>query len=251
MIFFFTSTADTLTHELENAAFTGDPLADSQQLNIPEISIGADVTDQEAVYMRLRHAIMVGAIEPGTQLTMRGLADAMGLSPTPIREAVRRLSSENAIEILPNRRMAVPQMTLGRFEELVSLRSVLEGHAAERSVPYISNVVIDDMQRIDEEMDQALIDEDHDALTLLNQQFHRRLYLVNPDQVSVPAIESVWLQLGPFQRQVVKRVSEFYKVDRHKEIIAALRSRDVAALVSATENDIQEGISENGRLLLS
>jgi DNA-binding GntR family transcriptional regulator len=214
------------------------------------ISIHKDATNQEAVYARLRHAIMVGAFEPGTQLTMRGLAEAMKLSPTPIREAVRRLSSENAIEILPNRRMAIPLMTLGRFEELVSLRVALEVHAAARSLPYVSDMVINEMQYIDEGMDQALIEDDYDALTILNQNFHRRLYSANPNQVSIPAIESVWLQLGPFQRQVVERVKEFFKIDRHKEIVAALRSRDVAALVSAMKRDIQEGISESGQLLL-
>lgn len=226
-------------------------MANAQQLNIPEGPAGKDMTDQEAVYARLRHAIMIGAIEPGTQLTMRGLADALNLSPTPIREAVRRLSSEGAIVVLPNRRMAVPQMTIGRFEELVSLRAALEVHAAARALPYISDIVIDEMQQIDERMDQAMSDENLDALTLLNQHFHLKLYAANPNQVSISAIESVWLQLGPFQRQVVKRINEFFKIDRHKEVLAALRSRNVAALVSATESDIREGISESGRLLLT
>ena len=64
-------------------------------------------------------------------------------------------------------------------------------------------------------------------------------------------IESVWLQLGPFQRQVVKGINEFYKVDRHREIVAALQSRDVAALMTATENDIKEGVVESGKRLLT
>ena len=220
-------------------------------MHIPEIPADGRTTDQELVYARLRHAIMIGSIEPGTHLTMRGLAEAMGLSPTPIREAVRRLNSEHAIEILPNRRMAIPAMTLERFEELVALRISLEVHAAERSVPYVSDIIIDKMQAIDEVMDQALINEDHDQLTISNQNFHRTLYAVNPYQVSVPAIESVWLQLGPFQRQVVKRVAEYYEVDRHKEIMGALRSRDVSALLAATESDIREGISQSGRQLLA
>ncbi len=222
-----------------------------QTLNIPEHLGDADATDQESVYVRLRHSIMIGTIAPGTHLTMRGLADAMGLSPTPIREAVRRLSSEGAIEMLPNRRMTVPAMTLDRFEELVALKIALEVHAAERALPYISDIVIEQMRKLDDDMDQALIDEHIDTLTILNQEFHRMLYQVNPNQVSVPAIESVWLQLGPFQRQVVKRVNEFYKIDRHKEILSALRSRNVASLVSAIESDIREGIGRSGRRLLT
>lgn len=223
----------------------------TKKLEVPEKPHGKDRTTQEFVYSRLRHAIMIGAIEPGTNLTMRGLAEAMDLSPTPIREAVRRLSSENAIEILPNRRMCVPKMTLGRFEELVALRSVLEVHAAVRALPYISDIMIEKLKSLDDKMDLAVAAGDHDNLTVLNQEFHRALYSANPNQVSTPVIESVWLQLGPFQRQVVERVSEFYKVDRHKEILSALRTRDAAALAKASEGDVRDGIGRRGRQVLT
>lgn len=222
-----------------------------QNLIIPEFGSDKDLTTQEYVYERLRHAIMIGAIRPGTTLTMRGLAEALKLSPTPIREAVRRLSSEHAIEVMQNRRMTVPRMTLGRFEELVALRVALEVHSAERALPYISDIIIDRMRSIDDAMDAEIEENNLDGLTILNQEFHRTLYTVNPNQVSMPVIESVWLQLGPFQRQVIEQLKEYYLVDRHKEILAALRTRDAAALVVATESDIREGMSRNGRRLLT
>ncbi len=218
-----------------------------RQPDLPEIPIKDDRTTQEYVYERLRYAIMIGAIPPGTTLTMRGLAEALDLSPTPIREAVRRLSSEHAIEVMQNRRMSVPLMTLGRFEELLALRVALETHAAERSLPYVSDIVIRKMASVDAEMDRAIDDDDLDRLAILNQVFHRTLYTTNPNQVSMPVIECVWLQLGPFQRQVIETVKEFYTVDRHKEILAALRSRDAAALVMATESDIRDGTSRTAR----
>lgn len=226
-------------------------MAKHRKLDIPKIPNGGDRTTQEYVYERLRNAIMIGAFAPGTPLTMRGLAEALDLSPTPIREAVRRLSSENAIEIMQNRRMSIPKMTLGRFEELVALRVVLESHAAERALPYISDIIIEKIKSLDLDMDEAIGNGDLERLTILNQDFHRTLYTVNPNQVTMPAIESVWLQLGPFQRQVIERVEEFYVVDRHKEIIAALRTRDVAALVIATESDIREGMNRSGRKVLT
>ncbi len=226
-------------------------MAKREKLKVPEIPVDEGLTTQEYVYARLRNAIMTGAIRPGSNLTMRGLADAMKLSPTPIREAVRRLSSEHAIEVLQNRRMTVPEMTLGRFEELVALRIALETHAAERALPYVSNIKIDEMVDLDLRMDKAIEEKDLDRLTILNHEFHRTLYTVNPNQVSMPAIESIWLQLGPFQRQVIKNLSDFYKVDRHKNIIDALKARDVADLLIATESDIREGMSRAGRQMLT
>ena len=217
---------------------------------IPETAANTEWTTQEYVYERLRHAIMVGAIQPGTDLTMRGLAEEMRLSTTPVREAVRRLSSENAVLIKENRRISIPNMTLERFEELLALRVSLEAHAAERALPYISDIKIDRMTSLDDEMDSAVSAHDWDRLTILNQDFHRTLYTVNPDQVTMPVIESIWLQLGPFQRQVIEHLEEFYKIDRHKEILSALRTRDAVTLINATKSDILETLSKAGRKLL-
>lgn len=220
-------------------------------LNIPEIPEKAGATIQEHVYERLRNAIMLGAIEPGTSLTMRGLAERLNRSPTPVREAVRRLSSEHAIQIKDNRRMTVPFMTPSRFEELVALRVAVEVHTAKRALPYMSDIVIDKLAEIDDRMDGFVADGELDQLTLLNQAFHRTLYTVNPDQVSMPIVESIWLQLGPFQRQVITRVKEYYAIDRHKEILAALTSRDPDALQDAITNDINDGVLKSGRSLLA
>lgn len=217
------------------------------RLEIPEIETSAQLTSQEYVYARLRNAIMVGAIPTGTSLTMRGVAELLGLSATPIREALRRLSSEQAIVPQDNRRMLVPKMTAGRFEDLVATRTVLEKHAAERAMPYVSAVLVAELRAIDDEMDDAIPAQDYDRLTRLNQTFHRKLYQANPDLVSLPLIESIWLQLGPFQRELIKDVSDFYVVDHHKAILTALDQRDLEALVRAIEGDIQDGLVAAGR----
>lgn len=223
----------------------------NSDLNIPDIPEQSGVTTQEYVYQRLRNAIMLGAIEPGTLLTMRGLAERLDLSPTPIREAVRRLSSENAIQVMDNRRMSVPVMTSARFEELVALRTSIEVHAAKRALPYISDIVIKNLTEIDARMDKFVSEGELDQLTLLNQAFHRILYTTNPDQVTMPVVESIWLQLGPFQRQVITRVKEYYEIDRHKEILSALTTRDAGALHEAITNDIRDGVVKSGRSLFA
>jgi len=217
---------------------------------IPEFTGDHGTTTQEYAYSRLRNAIIVGAFAPGTALTIRGLAQELNLSPTPIREAVRRLSSENAIQVLGNRRLRVPDMSLGRFEELVHLRISLETHAAERAFPYISTVIIEKMRALDDQMDVALAAGDLDALTRINQAFHKDLYGLNPHQAVMPMIESLWLQLGPFQRQVIKTIKVSAMIDRHKEMLAAMEARDVTALCSALESDIRDGSIRLGRAIL-
>ncbi|WP_415184723.1 GntR family transcriptional regulator [Phaeovulum sp.] len=217
---------------------------------IPEVPLAPGITDQEGVYQRLRAAIMTGAIEPGTTLTFRGLAEVLSCSPTPIREAVRRLSSEHAIEVLGNRRMQIPAMTPARFEEILSLRGAIESYAAVRALPYVSEILIDEIVELDTRMDQAIENHDPSHLTVLNHQFHRQLYTANPHQVAMPIIESIWMQLGPFQRQVIETGLEYYVIDRHQEIIRALRARDAIALSVAIEADIRDGIYRSGKQFL-
>ncbi len=211
-------------------------------LNLPEIKKSGKMTIQEYAYVRLRHALMVGSIAPGVPVTIRGLAAAMAISPTPVREALRRLSSQNALCVLENRRIVVPPMTARRFHELVSLRCAIEIHAAERALPYISDNIIDRLVEIDTIMDEAV--EAQDAITLIiqNQLFHGHIYRSNCDQLSMPVIESIWLQLGPFMRIALRHVGSFYGVDRHKEIIAALRDRDSDGLLQAIHADIHDGV---------
>ena len=219
--------------------------------NIPDIKVSKDATSQEYAYLRLRNAIMVGAFPTGAPLTMRGLAEQLGLSATPIREALRRLNSESAIISQDNRRMLVPQMTKGRFEDLIATRITLECHAACRALPYVSTILIEQMRATDIAMDHALAQHDYDVLTALNHDFHSLLYRANPDHISMPLLESLWLQLGPFQREVISELGAFYQIDRHKQILSALDTRNQDALLKAIQKDIEDGVAAAGREALN
>ncbi len=205
------------------------------------------MTTHEFAHRRLRQAIMVGAIPPGVALTIRGIAAAAETSPTPVREALRRLSSEGALQVLDNRRIVVPKMTVERFGELIALRTLLEQHAARQAVAHITERQIDQIAEIDSEIDTAIRAGEKETALLLNQQFHRLIYTANPEAMAMPMVESVWLQLGPFLGIAMQHVEELYVIDRHQEIIDALRKRDAEALADAIAADIREGIGGFGR----
>jgi DNA-binding GntR family transcriptional regulator len=164
----------------------------------------------------------------------------------PVREALRRLASEQALEVRDNRRVLVPQMTAARFQELCELRITIEGHAAERALPWLTEEIIGQMVEVDKGIDAANAIADVETATVLNQQFHRLLYMANPHQTAMPLIESLWLQLGPFVRLALSRLSDHYTVDRHAEAITAIRRRDAMALRVAIGADIRDGITHAG-----
>jgi DNA-binding GntR family transcriptional regulator len=195
------------------------------------------------VYQLLRTNLLCGKIEPGLPLTIRGLAEALNVSPMPVREALHRLACEGAVEVKNNRRVIVPQMTVEKFHELCELRILLETHASEGALPYIRDEHIIKLQEIDARIDSAIERVDRVNISLINQEFHRTLYSANPFQISIPLIESVWLQLGPFFQIAIAKLEEIYIVDRHVEAIAALKQRNTLALRRAIEADIRDGIA--------
>ena len=195
------------------------------------------------VYEVLRENLMCGRIRPGIALTIRGLADVLGVSAMPIREALRRLASEKPIEVKGNRRIVVPLMTTEKFSELSELRILLEVHAATKALPFIKTRDIKQMSAYDAAINRAIEQGDSDNIALQNRAFHRHLYAANPQQESLPFIESLWLQLGPFSRIALDKLEQSYRVDRHEEALAALRQNDSVALAQAIEADIRDGIA--------
>lgn len=194
-------------------------------------------------YQLLRSNLLCGRIEPGKALTIRGLAEVLDVSPMPIREALHRLACEGAVEVKDNRRVIVPDMTAAKFNELCELRILLETHAAVNALPYVKAKDIDRLERLDKQIDAAVTAGNVEEISLINQDFHRSLYLINPVQISIPLIESLWLQLGPFSRIAISRLEKVYLVDRHQEAIAALKLNNADALKQAIEADIRDGIA--------
>ena len=209
-----------------------------------------NLTSQQQTYERLRYSLMIGSIAPGTSLTIRGIAQALKVSPTPAREALKKLCAEGALTELDNRRVVTPEMNIERFNELIKLRILIECHAGSSAMSYINERLIDTLEHIDEDMDTALLNDNHENIVVLNQQFHSGLYKANPHQVHMPLIESIWLQLGPYTRVALNNLSDIYLVDRHKQIIAALRERNNRKLTTAIEKDISDGIGQMGRAYL-
>lgn len=201
------------------------------------------VTISKWVYMTLRHAVMNGQILPGRALTIRELASMLGVSPMPIREALRQLATENALEIKDNRRVMVPNMTAMKFTELCEARMALESHAASRALAYIDGPKLEQLRELDQRIDAAQDEGNLAQISLLNQDFHRSLYTANPHQISMPLIESLWLQLGPFLSLASRHLKEHYVIDRHDEAMKAIENKDSLALQLAINADIREGIS--------
>lgn len=210
----------------------------------------ADESLKQRVYRTLRARVMSGAVAPGLPITINGVAEDLGVSAMPVREALHRLVADGALEYLDNRRVRVPEMTLSKFEEIISARTALETLAAVRALPHIDAARLERLQVIDAQIDEAYSGNDLLRSTELNFIFHRTLYEPGATGVLLSLMESVWLRLGPFMRLATAKLEDSYRIDRHAEAMAAIRNNDPVALSQAIEADIQDGVGHLGRHFL-
>jgi DNA-binding GntR family transcriptional regulator len=199
------------------------------------------------VYRELRQAIVSGQFVPGRPVTLRGVAEELGVSPMPVREALRQLVAERALVMFDNRRIAVPAMSPSRFAELCLARTLLEPELATLALPRMTATNVASMQTIDGEIDEALARGDTGAYMRRNHDFHFTLYRAAGSSVLLPLVGSLWLQVGPFLRMVVGRLGTGRVADHHRAAIQAIRARNEASLRDAIRADILDGQDIVGR----
>lgn len=207
-------------------------------------------TLNDEVYDQLKQAIIAGTILPGSSMTIRSLAASFGISPMPVREALRRLVAEHVLVMLPNRSVALPVLTRARFRELTRIRTSLEGLAAEEAAARIDRGIIESMARINERMERKGAPRQTDYL-VLNREFHFTLYRSAGLPTLLSIIESLWLQAGPLLNIQQRVYSESNRTVQahHRVLLKALRQGDGAAARAAVVSDIEEAAAIIGERL--
>ncbi len=202
----------------------------------------ASVPVHEQVYRQLRERILFGGFLPGKAVTLRGLADELGVSAMPVREAVRRLIAENALELHGNRRVSVPDVTQVVVDEIWSARRLLEVELAAGALGHLSDKDIVVLEEIDQQIDVALQTGDVEGYMRGNYEFHFYLYSKSGSEILIKLVKNLWVQFGPFLRLIYGRSGTANLEDQHKQALEALKKRDQSALKIALEEDISQGM---------
>lgn len=208
---------------------------------------GADEGLNATVYAELRKRIVTGHISPNHELSTRGLAGELGVSQTPVRDALSRLSAEGAVSIRSKRRVRVPEMTSERFDDLLRCRLLLEPEAAALALPFLTAADVQRLREIDATLDAAVKNGDAGVYMQSNYDFHFTLYRAQPQKTLTQLIETLWLQFGPYMRVLYGRVPNAELNDRHQTAIAAIEKQDATALREAIAHDISNGMGLLGK----
>lgn len=209
------------------------------------------LTTHEEVYRRIREQILFGGIRPGAAVTLRGLAEALGVSAMPVREAVRRLIAERALLLQDNRRVLVQPMTRETFDQILFARRALEPELAVRALGRLTSADIAAIAATDKKIDRAMSTGDIEGYMRGNFEFHFAIYRRADAGMLLALVESIWLQFGPFMRMAYGRIGTSTIEDHHEFAIAAMKARDPAGLRAAIDADISQGMAFIGEAILS
>ncbi|WP_226648227.1 GntR family transcriptional regulator [Microbulbifer variabilis] len=199
-------------------------------------------TTQERVYFQVRDAILRGKFLPGHPITIRGLAAELNCSPMPVREALRRLTSERALELSDTRRVTVPTMTPEKLAEICAARVALECQAAEQALPFVGLGALEQLRQLDARVTSALKEKNIEEYVTANLDFHFTLYRLGHPHIILSLIESLWLQTAPLQHLVFQRFGVQELPDRHEDLLDAIADGSVARVRLAIRQDIEEGL---------
>jgi DNA-binding GntR family transcriptional regulator len=210
------------------------------------VPIATRITVQDGVYRQLRHALMIGQFDPGQALTISSLAEQFGTSHMPVREALRRLAAENALEIASNGSARVPAVSATRLDDLCQARVALEGLAAELAQPRLQGDAIEALEAIVGQHEALGRSGQIYPMLAKNQQFHFMLYAASGSEVLLQLIETLWLRFGCYMRMLTRHIEPLMKARRddmfaenHHKAIAALRRKDAGAVKQAIVDDIK------------
>jgi len=198
----------------------------------------------ERVYDALATMLTQGQMPPGKSVSLRTLASGLGVSPMPVREAVRRLIAQKALELQPsNKRLRVPSLSEDRLRQLMTARQWVEPELAFRAATNMSRDVINELKADDNRLMSALTKGDVDGYMQANNAFHFRIYRLAQADLFLDMAKTLWLQSGPFMRVVFGRLGTVQlPQDHHQELIRAFEAGDAEAVRQHMSEDIHEGM---------
>ena len=183
---------------------------------------------REIVSGALRQAIRDGILPPGERLMEIPLAEELGVSRTPIREAIRILEQEGLIVMIPRRGTYVADMSLKDVTEVFELRSILEELAAELAAERITNEEIEALEQHLVEIGNYMNENNLDKVVQADILFHEILYKASRNDRLVEMINNLREQTLRFRTLSMSQTGRLAKTwDEHRQLVEAISDRDV------------------------
>jgi len=196
---------------------------------LPETPPLTRVCLSDAAYDRLREWILDGTLLPGEPLRDEALAEALGMSRTPVRDALQRLETEGLVLSTATRRTYVSPVTTEQAHEIYPITAHLEALALQLALPHLDEDTFATMTAANLRLKDALQREDPDAAMQADQELHDGFIASCGNEQLIALLRELKYKVRRIERAFWSATDRTPSVRDHEELVAALRANDLGA----------------------
>lgn len=194
---------------------------------------------RDVVFNTLRDAILKGELEPGERLMEVTLAQKLGVSRTPIREAIRKLELEGLVKMTPRKGAEVAQITLKDLTDVLEVRRHLEELAVELSCKKAAETELEELRQCHEEFKHKIEADDLTEMAVADVALHDVIYRTTGNNRLIQILNNLREQMYRYRLEYIKdEHKRKVLVEEHKVLIDAISARDVEAAKDAIRKHI-------------
>ena len=198
-----------------------------------------ELLNQKA-YRVLKRAIIRGDLTPNSKLILSEIAKSLGISITPIREAVNKLASEGLVTIIPNKGIIVKEINIDDFQEILQVRAFLDGLIAKLSAEKITDKEIDGMMEIIHKMEQYVKEDDRLTYNDLDIKFHDFLLTIAGNDTLKEIYNNLIVHGHRFRLRTLKIPDRMEKsLKEHLEIALKIKERNPNEATRVSQEHIE------------
>ena len=196
---------------------------------------------RDVVFNTLRDAILTGKLVPGERLMENQLADKLGVSRTPVREALRMLELENLVELVPRKGAQVLDMSEKDIVNILEVRSALEGLATSVACKKMSKEDLQQLKNMEVDFEKAVADNDVEHFVDIDEDFHDLIFAATENDKLISIFRNLRIQLYRYRMAQAKNneTSMSTIVAHHRSIIRAIENHDAEEGASIAQGHIK------------
>ena len=195
---------------------------------------------RDIVFQTLRKAILTGELSPGERLMETQLGEKLGVSRTPIREAIRKLELEGLVTIVPRKGAQVAQFTEKDIEDVLQVRATLEALAARLATKNMDDRAFLKLQLVIAEYEYAERERDIEVMIEKDVEFHETIFNASNNEKLIQLFNGLGEQIHRYRVAYLKNAEEGDMVRaEHEEILEALKNKDAERAADLSSKHIQ------------
>lgn len=196
--------------------------------NMFEIKLDQYKPLREIVFETIRNAIISGALKPGERLMEVQMAESLGVSRTPVREAIRKLELEGLVIMLPRKGAFIADLSVKDLTEVLEIRASLEGLAAGLAATRINEAEIEELEVIALKFHKAVENDNIDEIILRDIEFHDLLFKASRNERLIQLNSNLLEQVQRFREIYHKKANKSKETSKeHYDMVEAISKRDV------------------------